>query len=70
MEEKKLRTTEDVNNEYSELCKQLGDLHFKGLGLKSAIAMIEARVGRLDDEMKEILQAEQALKTAKVEESK
>lgn len=46
-----VRTVEEINEEYTEVCKQIGDLTVKELALKAAKDVLLAKVNVLNQEV-------------------
>lgn len=57
---KPLRSAEEINADYAEVCKRLGDLHVKRLALDLAMSSLENHVKSLDAEMGQAMAAAQA----------
>jgi peptidoglycan hydrolase CwlO-like protein len=47
----KARTAQDINNDYAELCKMLGDKITKLRGLQAEVEAINSQIGKLGEEM-------------------
>jgi hypothetical protein len=56
----KARTAQDINNDYAELCKMLGDKITKLRGLQAEVEAINAQIGKLGEEMIALQQKAQA----------
>lgn len=49
-----MRTNEEINKEYADLCMKLGDLQVKKKGMEINIDSIMERIKALSDEMKDL----------------